>query len=62
MTLLIVLLPLINYVLFVLFGGLVARKTLANFVIVSMFGALAYLISFYSAVISGNVYTTTLGN
>ena len=62
MALAIVMLPLINYLLFVLFARHVTRSTLALYVIASMLGTLAYLLLSFGAIVDGNVYVATVGN
>lgn len=61
MTLLIVFLPLVNYLLFVLFARYVNRFTLAIYTISSMGGLLAVLLSLYPTIVEGSVTTSTLG-
>lgn len=62
MVLFAIMLPLINFVLFVTFARLVSRSLLAAYVVVSMFSTLAYLISLYPQVVAGNVYIASVGN
>lgn len=61
MTLLTVFLPLVNFLLLLSFGRLVSTKTLATFVIASMFSLLFGLIYNLPGIIEGVTQVTTLG-
>jgi len=56
-----VFLPLVNFLLFLSFGRLVNTKTLATYIIVSMFVLLAILLGYAPTVISGCTEIATLG-
>ena len=61
MLLLIVFLPLVNFLLFVLFGSTVSTKRLSNYVIASIAMTFGGLITLAPSVISGVVHTAQLG-
>lgn len=61
MLLFVVFLPLVNFLLFLVFGRLVSTKILATVVIGSMFTLLAGLICSAPAVIAGTSSIATLG-
>jgi hypothetical protein len=61
MLLFVVFLPLVNFLLFLVFGRLVSTKTLASIVIGSMFTLLAGLIYAAPSFISGISSIATLG-
>ena len=57
-----IMLPLINYFLFVIFGRFVNRSLLGHYVVFSMFCALSYLFFMFPQIVAGNVYVASLGN
>lgn len=62
MPLFIVMLPLVNYLLFVTFARRVKCSTLALYTVASMVSTLAYLLFLYPPIAAGDVYVSTLGN
>jgi len=56
-----VFLPLINFLLFLLFGSLVLHKQLTTYVVGSMFFALALLIGLGSSIVGGTTQIAHLG-
>ena len=61
MILLTVFLPLVNFLLFLLFGGAVSTKRLASYVIASIAFTLAGLLGLGPSVVAGSVQTAHLG-
>lgn len=61
MILLAVFTPMINFLIFVLFGSFVHRKQLARLTIASMFSLLGILLASAPNVIAGQVKTASLG-
>jgi len=61
MFMLVVMMPFLNFALFLLFGRLVNKNVLAGYTIASMGSALVYLATSYKQVVLGAVSTTALG-
>jgi NADH:ubiquinone oxidoreductase subunit 5 (subunit L)/multisubunit Na+/H+ antiporter MnhA subunit len=61
MLFLIIFFPLINFFIFLIFGRIISCKRLAMVVIANMIAMLGILLALAPAVISGKIYSASLG-